>query len=180
MSFFHYIINQKRNNFIKHCSPQCTKKPLISEMCIYIKSSLCNWGLGTLGGTMFYRQKIKGVSAYNTQNTLYPMENYVNRPLSDKSMKFCTVVHRDLTNDFSHNSKQNRSQNRYFLGKILQILCKNREKWENISRIHICWYIGMKFCTVVVHMLIKDISYDIRLNKSKICPFWGKIFEFRA
>ena len=71
MSFFHYIINQKRNNFIKHCSPPCTKKPLISEMCIYIKSSLCKWGIGTRGGgTMFYRQKIKGVSAYNTQNTL--------------------------------------------------------------------------------------------------------------
>ena len=50
MSFFHYIINQNRNNFIKHCSPPCTKKPLISEMCIYIKSSLCKWGLGTRGG----------------------------------------------------------------------------------------------------------------------------------
>ena len=49
MSFFHYIINQKRNNFKKHCPP-CTKKPLISEMCIYIKSSLCKWGLGTRGG----------------------------------------------------------------------------------------------------------------------------------
>ena len=73
MSFFHYIINQNRNNSIKHCSPPpppCTKKPLISEMCIYIKSSLCKWGLGTRGGTMFYRQKAKGVSAYNTQNTL--------------------------------------------------------------------------------------------------------------
>ena len=34
--------------------------------------------------------------------------------LSDKSMKFCIVVHHDLTNDFSHNSKQSRSQNRYF------------------------------------------------------------------
>ena len=66
------------------------------------------------GGTMFYRQKIKRVSAYNTQNTLKPMENYVNRQLSDKSMKFCIVVHHDLTNDFSHNSKQNMSQNRYF------------------------------------------------------------------
>ena len=63
MSFFHYIINQNRNNFIKHCSPPCTKKPLISEMCIYIKSSLCKWGLGTRGGTMFYRQKTKRVSA---------------------------------------------------------------------------------------------------------------------
>ena len=38
----------------------------------------------------------------------------------------------------------------------------------------------MKFYTVVVHILIKDISYDIRLNKSKINPFWGKIFKFRA
>ena len=38
MSFFHYIINQKQNNFIKHCPPPCTKKPLISEMSIYIKS----------------------------------------------------------------------------------------------------------------------------------------------
>ena len=82
------------------------------------------------------------------------MENYVNRPLSDKSMKFCIVVDHDLTNDFSHNSKLNRSQNSLILGKIVQILCKNRAKWENISRIHICCYIGMKFCTVVVHILI--------------------------
>ena len=55
------------------------------------------------------------------------MENYVNRPLSDKSMKFCIVVDYDLNNDFSHNSKQNRSQNSLILGKIVQILCKNRE-----------------------------------------------------
>ena len=108
------------------------------------------------------------------------MENYVNRPLSDNSMKFCIVVDHDLTKDFSHNSKQNMSQNSLFLGKIVQILCKNREKWENISRIHICWYIAMKFCTVVVHILIKDISYDIGLNKSKISQFWGKIFKFCA
>ena len=67
------------------------------------------------------------------------MENYVNRPFSDKSMKFCIVVHHDLTNDFSHNSKQNRSQNRYFWGKIVQILCK---KWENISNPYLLvyWY----------------------------------------
>ena len=71
MSFFHYITNQNRNNFIKHCSPPCTKEPLISEMCICIKSSLCKWGFGTRGGgTMFSRQKTKGVSASNTQNTL--------------------------------------------------------------------------------------------------------------
>ena len=58
------------------------------------------------------------------------MENYVNRPLFDKSMKFCIVVDHDLTNDFSHNSKQNRSQNLLFLGKIVQSLCENRENGE--------------------------------------------------
>ena len=42
------------------------------------------------------------------------MENYVNRPLSDKSMNFCIVVDHDLTNDFSHNSKLKRSKIRYF------------------------------------------------------------------
>ena len=57
MSYFRYIINQKRKIFIKHCSPRCSKTPLISEMCIYITHNLCKWGLGTPGGTMFYRQK---------------------------------------------------------------------------------------------------------------------------
>ena len=60
MSFFHYIINQKLNNFIKHCSPLCTRKPLISEMCIYIKSSLCKWGLGTQGERCSIDEKSKG------------------------------------------------------------------------------------------------------------------------
>ena len=63
---------------------------------------------------MFYRQKIKEVSAYNTQNTLQPMENYVNHPLSDKSMKFCIVVVHDLTNDISSIAKLNRSKICYF------------------------------------------------------------------
>ena len=66
------------------------------------------------GRTMFYRQKIKGVSAYNTQNTLWPMENYVNRPLSDKSMKFGIMVVHDLTNDISYNAKLNRSKFCYY------------------------------------------------------------------
>ena len=43
------------------------------------------------------------------QNTLEPMEKYVNRPLSDKNMKFCIVVAHDLTNDISYNAKLNRS-----------------------------------------------------------------------
>ena len=46
-------------------------------------------------------------------------------------------------------------------------LWKNREKRENICSIHICWYMGIKFCTVVVHILNKDISYDSKLNESK-------------
>ena len=49
MSFFRYIINQKRKIFIKHCSPPCSKTPLISEMRIYITNNLCKWGLGTWG-----------------------------------------------------------------------------------------------------------------------------------
>ena len=36
------------------------------------------------------------------------MENYVNRPHSDKSMNFCIVVVRDLTNDISYNAKLKR------------------------------------------------------------------------
>ena len=36
-SLFRYLINQKRNNFIKHCPPPppCINKPPISEMYIY-------------------------------------------------------------------------------------------------------------------------------------------------
>ena len=42
------------------------------------------------------------------------MENYVNRPLSDKSMKFCIVVVHDLTDNISYNTKLNRSKICYF------------------------------------------------------------------
>ena len=52
-------------------------------------------------------------------------------------------------------------------GEIVKILCKNREKLENICSIYICWYIGIKFCTVLVHILTKDIIYDTKLKKSK-------------
>ena len=48
-SLFRYLINQKRNNFIKHCSPQCINKPPISEMCIYMRHNLYKWGLDTRG-----------------------------------------------------------------------------------------------------------------------------------
>ena len=42
------------------------------------------------------------------------MENYVNRQLSDKSMKFGIMVLHDLTNDISYNAKLNRSKFCYF------------------------------------------------------------------
>ena len=42
------------------------------------------------------------------------MENYVNRQLFDKSMKFGIMVVHDLTNDISYNAKLNRSKFFYF------------------------------------------------------------------
>ena len=74
------------------------------------------------GGRCSIDKKIKGVSAYNTQNTLQPMENYVNGPLSAKSMKFGIMVVHDLTNDISYNAKLKRSKVCYFGGKIVNIL----------------------------------------------------------
>ena len=60
---------------------------------------------------MFYRQKKSNVvSAYNTQNTLYPMENYTSRLVFDNSIKFCIVEVHDLTYDISYNAKRNRSE----------------------------------------------------------------------
>ena len=88
----------------------------IRDVYLYTKFAVQvgSWYTGGGGGTMFYRQKIKGMSAYNTQNTLKPMENYVNRPLSDKSMKFGIIVVHDITNDVSYNAKLNRSKICYF------------------------------------------------------------------
>ena len=50
MSFFHYIINQNRNNFIKHCSPPCTKKPLISRDVYLYKKFAVQVGSWYTGG----------------------------------------------------------------------------------------------------------------------------------
>ena len=50
---------------------------------------------------------------------------------------------------------------------MVKILWKNREKWENICSIHICWYIRIPFYTLAVHILSKDISCDSKLNESK-------------
>ena len=108
------------------------------------------------------------------------MENYINGKLFDKNMKFCILVVRDLTSDISYDAKLNRSKICYFGGKIVKILRKNRKKLENICIIHVYLYIGIKFCTVVVHILNKDISYDSKLNVSKKVSFWGEIFKFCA
>ena len=53
-------------------------------------------------------------------------------------MKFCIVVVHGLTIDISYDVKLNRSKILFFGGKIVKILCKNREKLENICSIHIC------------------------------------------
>ena len=42
------------------------------------------------------------------------MENYVNRQLSDQSMKFGIIVVDDLSNDISYNAKLKRSKFCYF------------------------------------------------------------------
>ena len=48
---FSSLYNQPKTKwFYKTLPPPCTKKVLISEMCIYIKSYLCKLGLGTGGG----------------------------------------------------------------------------------------------------------------------------------
>ena len=79
MAFLHYINNQKQNKFIKHCPPPPCTNPearggggAISDMCIYVKVICASgpWYTGGGGGAMFHRQKITGVPAYNTQNTL--------------------------------------------------------------------------------------------------------------
>ena len=68
MSFFRYLINQKRKIFIKHCSPPCSKTPLISEMCIYITNNLCKWRLGTRGNNVLQTKNGEGPasSKWNT------------------------------------------------------------------------------------------------------------------
>ena len=42
----------------------------IRDVCLYKNFAVQVGSWYTGGGAMFYRQKIKGVSAYNTQNTL--------------------------------------------------------------------------------------------------------------
>ena len=85
-------------------------------MCIYIKNNLCKWGLGTRGGTMFYRLKMGEDQLPAHGIPLKPMENFINGKLFDKNMKFCILVVHDLTNDISYDGKLNWSKNCYFGG----------------------------------------------------------------
>ena len=50
-----------------------------------------------------------------------------------------------------------------FLGKKAKILWKNREKWESICSIHICWYIGIKFCKLVGWLVVLRINVDLAI-----------------
>ena len=85
-------------------------------------------------------------------------------------MKFCIVVVPGLTNDISYDFKLISPKFDFGGGGIVKILSKNREKLENICSIHICRYFGIKFCTVVVHILNKDILYEANLKNMFVSP----------
>ena len=70
-SLFRYLINQKRNNFIKHCSPPCINKPPILEMCVYIRHNLYKWGLDTRGGGQCSTAKKWGNGQLTTHEIRY-------------------------------------------------------------------------------------------------------------
>ena len=54
MSFFHYIINQKRNNFIKHCSPPPVYQEAADIRDVYLYKKFAeqvgSWYMGGGGG----------------------------------------------------------------------------------------------------------------------------------
>ena len=60
MSFFHYIINQKQNNFIKHCPPVYQEAADIRDVYLYKKFAVQVGSWYTGGRTMLYRKKSKG------------------------------------------------------------------------------------------------------------------------
>ena len=74
-------------------------------------------------------------------------------------MKFCILVVHDLTYNISYDAKLNRSKTGNFWGKVVKILWKKREKWENICSIHNFGSIDINFCTVVVH--ISTLRYKL-------------------
>ena len=48
-SLFRYLINQKRNNFIKHCPPVYQQADCIRNVYIYIRHNIYKWGLDSRG-----------------------------------------------------------------------------------------------------------------------------------
>ena len=64
-----------------------------------------SWNTGG-GGTMFYRIKMGEGQLPAHEIPLYPMENYINGKLFDKSMKFCILVVHDLANDISYDGEK--------------------------------------------------------------------------
>ena len=71
--FFSLYNQPKKENVYKALfppPPQCSKTPLISEMCIYITNNLCKWGLGTRGGGDDLQTKNGGGPAYSTWNAV--------------------------------------------------------------------------------------------------------------
>ena len=98
-------------NIYKTLFPPCSKTPLISEMCIYITNNLCKWRLGTWGERCSTDEKLGRASLHH-----YSQENYINRKLFDKSMKFSILVVHDVINDISYEAKLNMSKNCHLWG----------------------------------------------------------------
>ena len=68
MSFFHYIINQKRNNFIKHCSPSMYQEAAdIRDVYPYKKFAVQvgSWYMG--GNHVLYTKNQRGVGLQHTK-----------------------------------------------------------------------------------------------------------------
>ena len=110
----------------------------IRDMYLYKKLSV-QVGSWCKGGTILSRQKIKGRQC-TTHKIRYRQRKItliVHFLIKARTFAYIVVDH-DLTNDFSHDSKQNRSKNSLFLGKIVKIMCKNRDIRKNICRLHIC------------------------------------------
>ena len=81
MPFFHYIINQKRNNFVKHCPlppPVYQEADDIRDVYLYKKLfvQVGSWYTGR--GLMFHRQKITGVLAYKIRYNPWKNTSIVN------------------------------------------------------------------------------------------------------
>ena len=95
MSFFRYIINQKRKIFIQHCSP-VFQKPLISEMCIYITNNLCKWRLGRRGERCSTDHKLEMASLRITDEGSVPEMRIWSILLIQSDLKWCIHLSKSL------------------------------------------------------------------------------------